>query len=443
MFKQRKVLLMIIPVVLVLALAFGFTIRAQAVEFDDDGTVDSEEVIDDDLFLAGDNVEVNGTVNGDLFAAGSTVIVNGTVKGSLFSGAQTIIVNGTVEGSFYGGSSTFTLGSDASIGRNLYYGGFNLTTEEGSLVNRDLLVGAYQALLSGEVGRDVRVGAAAFELDGIVGGDVRAEVDDPDGGTQPMPFYSPPGVETIVPAGIRISEEAEIGGKLIYKSPSRQEDAIEASPEGGTEFTQAEMPGDEVEEGARKGGAAALVGRWAIKRLREFITLLLLGALVLWQLPVLLTKVTQKVEEKTLPSTGWGLISLIVVYAGAFIVGGLLITIGIFFSVITLGGLSRTIFGVGFSSLALIMTVFALLVTYGSKLVVSMAAGNLIFRNLAPKYADQKVWPLLTGIILYVLLRAVPIFGGIFGFLVTLTGLGAMWLLYRGEKPFAAEESPA
>ncbi len=166
MSTKRKVLLIFIPIFLVLTIGFGFAATAKAVEFDEDGILEEGEIIDDDLFIGGDIVEINGTVNGDVFASGSIVKVNGTINGSLASGAQTILINGKVSGSVYAGSMTITLGPDTEIGRNMFYGGFNLNAEEGSIIHRDLLVGAYQALLSGEIGRDVQAGVGALDITG-------------------------------------------------------------------------------------------------------------------------------------------------------------------------------------------------------------------------------------------------------------------------------------
>ena len=168
MSTKRKLFILLIPLFLVATIGFGMTATAKAVEFDEDGFIGADEVIDDDLFIGADTVEINGTINGDVFAAGSIVKVNGNVNGSLVTGAQAVLVNGEVTGSIYSGSSTFTLGSDARVGRNLYYGGFNLSAEPGSIVGRDLLVGAYQALLSGEIGRDVRAGTGALEVSDFV-----------------------------------------------------------------------------------------------------------------------------------------------------------------------------------------------------------------------------------------------------------------------------------
>ncbi|MGB2955428.1 MAG: polymer-forming cytoskeletal protein [Anaerolineales bacterium] len=435
MSAKRKLFIILIPLFLVFTLGFGVATTAKAVEFDEDGIVEAGEVIDDDLFIGGDTVQINGTVNGDVIAFGSVVKVNGIVNGSLVTGAQSILVDGIVDGSVYAASSTITLGSEAEIGRNLYYGGFNLSAESGSIVEKDLLVGAYQALLSGHVGRDVRAGVGALEINGFVGNDVYAEVAGPAEGQQTYFFPGAPGVETLVPSGIRISKDAEIGGSLKYKSSVDQSAAIEISPAGGITFEydpelNPQYDPDEIGEIS----SSALVISWLVKQVRVFITLMLLGGLIVWQVPALLNRVGEKVERESMPSLGWGLVSVLIVYIGAFIVAGLILAGAVFFGVVTLGELSRVILTVGFSSLALIMAAFGLLVSYGSKIVVAYMVGKLLIRWLAPKFENQPIWPMIIGVLLYTFLRAIPFVGFTIGVFVTLIGIGAMWLAYRDYK---------
>jgi cytoskeletal protein CcmA (bactofilin family) len=442
MSTKKLFVFIIIPLFLVCTLGFGAASTVKAVEFDHDGVVEAGEVIDDDLFIAGDVVRIDGTVNGDVFAAGSVVKINGTINGSLASGAQTILVTGKVNGSIYAGSSTLTLGEDAVVGRNLYYGGFNLTTDPGSYVSRDLLVGAYQALLSGEVARDVRAGVGALEIDGKIGNDVIAEVGGPSDTEQSYFFSSPPGVQTVVSSGLRVSPDAEIGGMLKYKSSEEQSKTIEIRPAGGISFEyDPRMDTKKDADEADRIGSTALILTWTLKQVRVFITLLLLGGLIAWQLPALLKKVSEKVEKESMPSLGWGMVTFLVVYLGAILVGGLILAGAIFFGVITLGELSKIILTAGFSSLALILTGFGLLVSYGSKLVVAYLVGRLLMRWLAPKYEEQAIWPMIIGVLLYTFLRAIPVFGFVIGVFVTLIGIGAMWLTYRDWKPAKKAEA--
>lgn len=430
--KKKKVFLLFIPIFLVLMIGFGAAATARAVEFDDDGIIEAGEVIDDDLFIASDTIEINGVINGDVFAGGSVVKINGTINGSLVAGAQAVQVNGIVTGSVYTGSTTLTLGSESEIGRNLYYGGFNLTTADGSYVSRDLLVAGYQALLAGEVGRDVRAAVGALEINGVIGNDVIAEVGGTELNQQQMYFTSPPGVETIVPLGIRVSEEAKIGGSLTYKSSENQASSIDITPPGGInfEYEPRTSPEPDPKEASRVG--SSLVAAWMVKQIRTFITLLLLGGLVVWQLPGLLKKVSNRAQQEPLPSLGWGLVAILVVYLGAILVFGLIIAGAIFFGVVTLGELAKVILVIGFSSLGLILAGFGLLVSYGSKIIVSYLVGNLLLKWLAPKYDGGLFWPLVLGLLLYTFLRAIPLgFGLLVGFVTTLVGIGAIWLAFR------------
>lgn len=448
MFTKKKIILVVIPLFLVLIFGFVAVTAVNAVELDEDGVIEAGEVIDDDLFIANDTVEINGVVNGDVFAGGSVVIVNGTINGSLAVGAQAIQMNGTISGSIYAGSSTLTLGSEAEIGRNLYYGGFNLTTTEGSYINRDLLVAGYQALLSGEVNRDVRAAVGALDINGVIGNDVIADVGGTEGNQQPMSFTGPPGVETIVPSGIRISEDATIGGSLTYRSPENQASAIEITPPGGISYEYQPDPRPEAApEEVERIGSSTLVAAWMLKRVRTFLTLLLLGGLLVWQLPGLLKKVSQRVEQEPLPSLGWGLVSILVVYIGAFLAAGLIVAAAIFFGVITLGELAQVILMIGFSSLGLILAGFGLLVSYGSKIIVSYLVGDLILNWLAPKYDGGLFWPLSLGLLLYTFLRAIPLgFGFLVGLVTTLVGIGAIWLAIRDGDftlPWNKKEEPS
>ena len=65
-----------IRVVLALTLlglmVFGLTSSVWAADFrsGDVVVISADEVIDDDLFVSGERIEVNGTVTGDLFATG-------------------------------------------------------------------------------------------------------------------------------------------------------------------------------------------------------------------------------------------------------------------------------------------------------------------------------------------------------------------------------------
>ena len=399
------------------------------------------EVIDDDLFIGGTTVVVDGTVNGDLFAAGRDVVVNGTVNGSLAIAGQSLTLNGKVTGSVYAGGSVLILGPNARVERNAFVGAYSLSTRLGSVVGRDLLIGAYQALLSGEVGRDVKAGLGALELRGNVGRDVSIEVGDPRSGSAQramMPFYGVEGVQAVDP-GLRVSSEAKIGGKLAYRSGVDQASGIAAKPAGGVAFQLTEQA---VRDQARRN-PVRVFGNWLLGRARELITLLVLGALALWLLPTWIPRLTGKVQQQPLPALGWGLVVVVLGYVGAVVLAIVILLLALLFWVVTIGGLAGTVLGVGFSSLAVVWTLFGLIVSYGSKLVVAYLAGEWIAQRLGPRLAESRGWALVIGVVIYVILRGIPILGWLVGLAVTLIGLGAMWLVYREQRATAAVPTAA
>jgi hypothetical protein len=239
-----------------------------------------------------------------------------------------------------------------------------------------------------------------------------------------------------IPPGLRVKEGASIGGKLTYTSLAEQANTIQGAAEGGVVY-QTPVP-EPVEPSAtpevRYDTPAWLFVQRMFDRLREFITLLVLGALAAWLIPALLSRWAAQAQAAPLPSLGWGLVTWIVGYVGAFLVALVVIAVAILFGVVTLGGLAGTITGVGFSTLGLAFVIFSLLVGYGSKLVVSLLVGKWVLQRLAPAQAEHRFWPLLVGILIYAAVRLIPIVDWIVAIIVTLVGLGAIWMVLREQR---------
>lgn len=441
MFSNQKIY-QYLALLLVLVISFAAIGSVKAFEFSEGSDLPASETIDDDLFIAGEIVTVDGTVNGDLFAVGGTVTINGIVNGSLMTSGQTIIINGEIAGSVYSGASAVTLGENAKVGRNMYFGGYSLKIDEGASITRDLAIGGYQAMIDGEIGRNISAGAGALEIGGTIGGDITAEVAGTDEGFMPFQFFMPPDAPPAAQPGLRISDKAEIGGKVAYTSTNDQSDKIESDPDGGIVFSTPqpdEFVTDTSSETSQES-VGLMFGNWFLQQTRKLITLLAFGALILWLLPGLFNKVIQKAVSAPLPSTGWGLLTVLLGFAGMLIAAALILAIGIFFGVLTLGGLAWSIICVGFTSLGLALTIFVLLISYGSKLVIAFWGGKWLLGKIAPQAAETIIWPLVLGVLIYVLLRAIPMLGWVIGVIVTLIGVGAMWLVYQDwRKPALVE----
>lgn len=60
-------------------------------------TVSSGEEVEEELYVAGQDIIIDGTVNDDVFAAGETVTINGDIRGDVFVCGRSIAINGAVE----------------------------------------------------------------------------------------------------------------------------------------------------------------------------------------------------------------------------------------------------------------------------------------------------------------------------------------------------------
>ncbi len=437
--RSIRMLAILLPALLVLGM-FGLAQGVQAVEFEDDGVIAADEVIDDDVFISSDTIIVDGTVNGNLIGTGGQIFVNGNVNGDvIISGGHATIqgrvngnvgftggelrIGGSVRGSLFFLGSSMVLEPSGMVGRNLFFNGFSLETQPESLIRQDVLVSGFQGLLAGQVGRDVQAEVAALQLDGVIGRDVKAKVSEP--GTDSFPVgLSWPNMPPPVDTGLRVAEDADIGGTLLYISSAEQAEAIRSAPGGGVVYQAPEEPVERTD-------FAWVAGQWMLTRMRDLITLLVIGALVMWRVPAVLSRAADRARTKPLASAGWGLAVLIGGSVGALVLVVVILIVGIMLGVITLGDLSLATLGIGFSGLTLALVLFWLLGAYGSKLIVSYLVGDWLLRRALPRYASSPVWVLGVGILLYILVRSIPVLGGLFGLVATLVGLGAGWVLFQ------------
>jgi len=410
---------------LVTFVALGLAGSAAAAEFRDGNTVvvQADEVVDDDLFLSGNRVEMNGTVRGDLFAAGTEVVINGEVEGSLFVAGQSLEVNGLVGGSLYGGAYALTIGPEAQIARNIYFGGFSLETEPGSAAGRGLYVGGYQLIHGGRVAGDLSFGGAAFELNGSVGGDVQAEVSEPSQSAPPMFMPAFPGAVAPIAPGFRMGDQGEAGGEL---------DVVETQP---------------IPDRSPAERAAASLARFVADRAGEFIALLIVGAILLRFWPELMERARAAAQEQPLPSAGLGCLATLAFFIGLPIAVALLIALTIVVAVVTLGQLSGHIAGLGGTGLALVSSVFFFAAGLVTKAVVALLGGRLTFERIAPATLEGRwgsFWALAVGALIYEILRGIPVFGWLVWVAVILVGLGAIYTAVREHWwPPPAEKASA
>ena len=401
--------------------------------------IEADEVVDDDLYVAANNFVLNGTVTGDLIVAGATIKINGTVEGDLMATGQTVIIDGTVRDDARIVGYVLKIGSNAQVGDDLLGASSSLETEAGSSIDGDVVFSSLQAFLAGAVGEDVIFRGNGLELRGRVGGNVEASVGSA-GDIPPFdPFAFVPGAPPVpsVDGGLTLASGAQIEGDLHYSSttPSTIPDE-RVSGEVGFKRSESDQ------EVTRQGRGFL---PWLLQNLRRLVALIVVGLPLLWLAPRLLNGLAHQMKSKPLPGLGWGVVTFFGFPIAIFILIGVILVLAIILYVLTLGNLVGAIIWLGIALIITLIVLFVLVISFLPKIVVGNVVGNLILNWINPGLTERQVWPLVLGILVVVILIAIPFVGGILNFVITLFGLGTLGLLWRtgtggeAEQPITVE----
>jgi len=164
---------------------------------------------------------------------------------------------------------------------------------------------------------------------------------------------------------------------------------------------------------------------------------LIYGFLGLWLLSSALARASETLRVKPLPVVGYGLLALIIaanLLGVVLLLAVLLIILGLWLGSVTLWELAFAFWAVGFSTLALAATLLILFVLYGTKVIVAYLIGKLALKPFMPKVEQYRMLPLLLGLIVYVLLHSIPLFGWTVAIIVTAVGLGATVVMYVDQR---------
>ena len=421
----RNISIIALSAIVLAALALSFASPARAAEIitgNPDAIVPADQVIDDDLFIAGQNVRIEGTVNGDVFAAGNQVEVTGTIDGNLFVGSQLFTNNGTVNGSVYSFSYVAVTGPTAYVADNMFGFAFAVQTEAGSFVGRSAYAFAYQATVSGQVGRDLNFYGSALRVDGSIGRNLKAQISEPKY-TQ-TPQFGPwmPGNVTIMQPGYEVSA-ATIGGEtdiqvVEYQAPTPQNNLPTPTLWG------------------------IAVAGWVVNRVGEFIALFLLGILLYLLWPKQMERVEDQITAHPWRSLGLGFLAAILFPFAFMLAVVIIILLAILLGVISLGHLAGPILALGFLLLGLAAVVFCIAGLLAAKSIFGYLVGSRILQSSVEDSGWGVVLILLVGLLLYELVALVPFLGWLVALVVILLGWGAMasvlWI--KDAKPQARKK---
>ena len=340
--------------------------------------------------------------------------------GKFRSGREVVVPRGeTVSGDLYASAGTVRI--------------------EGS-VDGDLVATGGQVEITGDVGGDLIAGAGSVDVSGRVDGDVRA-------GAGQVTIPGAVGEDLLAGAGqLSISSGGTIGEDLVFGTGRTTLDGrVEGDVLGstGNYVRNGTVGGSEDVTISRRGAAAPSAGDRVLDAIRRFVSLLAVGAVLLWLAPWSLEGPAAALRRRPWISLGLGILALVGAILAVIAIILAMILLLFLFGLLGLGDLSAlTVFtGVG----GLVLLFFLLYVALGflAHLVVALVVGRLVFREAG---SGQRWAPLALGVLVVVVLTSLPAVGGWFGFVIVLLGLGAIVVALgsaRRRTPPAPAPPPA
>ena len=192
---------------------------------------------------------------------------------------------------------------------------------------------------------------------------------------------------------------------------------------------------------ARKAQSPSVASR-LLDDVRRYLSIILVGLLLTVLAPRLLQATTTRVRERPLPSVGVGILTFVGFFGGLvalllamFVIAAILGLLG--FGQLTLAVVLGVLLGSG-----LVSYLFVLVLLFVAAVVVGLTLGRPILGQIAAPWAEGPYPELLLGVLIVVILTALPVVGGLLSAIVVLFGPGALVLSLWQFRPPPAQNNP-
>lgn len=331
----------------------------------DDNVNGTYEFIASDVYEFDDEVVIDTIIDGNAFAFGNNITISGEIGGDVFAfgGNVTVSDKAYVHGSVFVFSQNFVMNG---ICYDIYSASESFTLGESAIVARDIRVGADKVYISGHIKRDAYIS------------------------TNELVF--PENASALITGNLNYSSDSEftinekvVGGNINY------------TPEVSEEASMSER-----------------IVSYATHILSTLLYSLVIVLLTIWMAPKFKEKSSIILKKQSPLSFGVGILSLITIIVGSFIL--LFVTNGL---------------GIGISIAAITILVLALTI---SKTIFSMACAKLVSTKINKDNHFIFIGMSLLFVLVISLIELIPYIGGLVGFIVTMIGLGILLLNLISRK---------
>jgi cytoskeletal protein CcmA (bactofilin family) len=348
----------------------------------------------DEKFRTGNVVTIPAgeTVAHDLYAFAGSVQVAGTVDGDLVASGGTVDVTGTVTG--------------------------------------DVIAAGGNVSISGTVDGDARIAGGALSVGGTVAEDLLAT-----GGQVALAASGSVGEDMVAASG-RLTIDGAVTGNLLASTGTYQK----SGTVGGTEDVRIAT----VPAGAAPAAATTLTDM-VVNAFQHFLIVLLAGALMLWLAPRAYAATKAAVQQRPLPTAGWGLLGLLGYVVVLILIGLAMVVFGIIFALIGFEDLVGLDVLGGVAAILGVTTAFVIITGYLADAIVGAAMAGLVMRS-GSTTRTREFGLLAIGAAVVVVLSAIPVIGPLVKLVVVVLGLGAVLTTFmdaRRSRPAPPADLPA
>lgn len=351
-------------------------------------------VIESDYIKYAETVVLDGKVDGDAFLAGGLVTVNGEVTGDIFVAGGKVVINGPVGQSVrvFGGDVTVT----GAVGRNVLLIGGNLNIAKNATIGGSLVaVGGNLDLSASKIGRGFRFFGSRLYLNTAISSEAfvvanREFLLGPQASVSGDLKYTGQNEAVLEPG-------ATVAGRISYQPQTREESFPKFfNLKKYTDVYQKAKP---------------------ITETLDLLASLIIGFIFLGLFSKLFEKAVGAMENQPYGSIGWGIIAV------------LIFALVIVLFAVTIVGLP----------LALLLALAGVLISYVAKFVAAFFIGR---RILLPKFGERRGWAMVLGLIVLLVVGAIPLFGGLIRTALYIFAVGALVLSYKQPEIYKQKSLP-
>ncbi|NGX45083.1 MAG: hypothetical protein K940chlam2_00225 [Chlamydiae bacterium] len=327
-----------------------------------------------DFFAGGNSVEISGIVEGSVYVFGSQVIIDGTIEGDVIAAGGVVAIAGEVKGSVRVAGGEVDLAG--KIGRSV-----------------TVLAGSLQISPTAAIGKNITAMAGNLEMEGLVEGKATFF-------TSQLRISGVIKKELTAYVGqMRLTPSARIEGDVEYNSDAEAlidegaeiRGSVKRSPSAISDFF-----GDKVKK-------SIAFGPQILGTIMNFVFSFVLGWILI----------------KVFPNKYRGCLDVLHRRPGKTFLAGIAVALLLPFACLLL---FISILGVPF---AIALIALNILGFYSAKIITILWAAE----GLAPKLRIRSgsLWLLFIGLVVYFLLKEIPLFGKLMTLTAMLLGLGAIF----------------